>query len=169
VSNPLCSATSDYYVNVNPNPVVTITQIGDELIASEGTFYQWYLFDQPITDGNNQNQVIDASGPYTVTVMNEFGCVSTSPAYTAVGVENLDKNSFVVYPNPAVNTITIAVQNNEIGSIYNVTDCTGKIVLTGKVNSITHQISLDNLSAGVYQISIYSAKENLIQTIIKMD
>jgi predicted transcriptional regulator len=113
--------------------------------------------------------VIDASGPYTVTVMNEFGCVSTSPAYTAVGVENLDKNSFVVYPNPAVNTITIAVQNNEIGSIYNVTDCTGKIVLTGKVNSITHQISLDNLSAGVYQISIYPAKENLIQTIIKMD
>jgi hypothetical protein len=169
VSNPLCSATSDYYVNVNPNPVVTIMQEGDELIASAGASYQWYLFDQPITNGNNQNQLIYASGPYTVTVINEFGCVSTSPVYTVVGVENLDQNSFVVYPNPAGNTMTIAVQNNEIGSIYNITEATGKIVLSGKINSIAHQISLDNLSAGVYQISLYSVDEILTRTIIKLD
>ena len=169
VSNPLCSATSDYYVNVNPNPVVTIMQEGDELIASAGASYQWYLFDQPITNGNNQNQLIYASGPYTVTVINEFGCVSTSPVYTVVGVENLDQNSFVVYPNPARNTMTIAVHSNEIGSIYNITEATGKIVLSGKINSIAHQISLDNLSAGVYQISLYSVDEILTRTIIKLD
>jgi hypothetical protein len=169
VSNPLCSATSDYYVNVNPNPVVTIMQEGDELIASEGTSYQWYLFDQPITDGNNQNQVIDVSGPYTVTVINEFGCISTSPVYTVVGVENLDENSFVVYPNPAGSSMTIAVQNNAIGSYYNITEATGKIVLSGKINSTAHQISLDSLSAGVYQISLYCVDEILTRTIIKLD
>jgi hypothetical protein len=65
--------------------------------------------------------------------------------------------------------MTIAVKNNAIGSIYNITDATGKIVLTGKVNSIANQISLDNLSAGVYQISLYSAKETITQMIIKID
>jgi hypothetical protein len=101
--------------------------------------------------------------------MNEFGCVSTSPAYTAVGVDDINENSFVIYPNPAENIMTIAVKNNAIGSIYNITDATGKIVLTGKVNSIANQISLDNLSAGVYQISLYSAKETITQMIIKID
>jgi hypothetical protein len=169
VSNPLCSATSDYYINVNPNPEATITQVGDELLASEGAYYQWYIFGQPISDGNNQNQLIYESGPYTVTVINEFGCTSTSEAFTAVGVDDINENSFVIYPNPAENIMTIAVKNNAIGSIYNITDATGKIVLTGKVNSIANQISLDNLSAGVYQISLYSAQETLTQTIIKID
>lgn len=169
ISNPLCTATSDYYVNVNPNPEATIVQQGDQLIASAGTYYQWYLFDQPITDGNNQNQPIYASGPYTVTIINEFGCVATSPVFTTVGVENVNDNSFAVYPNPAGNTITIAVQNNTIGSIYNITDATGKIVLTGKVNSIANHISLEHLSAGIYQISISNMNEISSATFVKFE
>ncbi len=50
-----------------------------------------------------------------------------------------------------------------------ITEATGKIVLSGKINSIAHQISLDNLSAGVYQISLYSVDEILTRTIIKLD
>jgi hypothetical protein len=169
ISNPLCSSTSDYYVNVNPNPEVTIMQEGDELIASEGTYYQWYIFDQPITDGNNQNQLIYASGPYTVTVINEFGCMATSPVFTAVGVDDVNENSFVIYPNPAGSMMTIEVQNNAIGSFYNITDATGKIVLSGKVNSITNQISLDNLSAGAYQISIHNTNDISTATFVKFE
>ena len=169
ISNPLCSATSDYYYNVNPNPEASITQVGDELVASEGTYYQWYIFDQPITDGNNQNQPIYASGPYTVTITNEFGCMDTSPVFTAVGVENLDENSFILYPNPVGNMMTIAVQNNAIGSIYNITDATGKIVLTGKINSIANQISLENLSAGIYQISISNMNDISTATFVKFE
>ena len=47
------------------------------------------------------------------------------------------------------------------GSIYTINDNTGKIVLSGKINSVNTIIELGNLSGGTYLLSI---GENLKQT-----
>jgi hypothetical protein len=163
ISNPLCSTTSDFYVNINPNPEATIMQEGDELIASEGTSYQWYYFNEPIANSNSQTQPILGPGSYTVSITNEFGCSATSSAFSVVGIEESASTPFFLYPNPAQNHLTIAVNTKLIGSQFRITDATGKIVSTGKINTTTNQISIENLAAGVYHVSIYNA--NVIATI----
>ncbi|MFT3911082.1 MAG: T9SS type A sorting domain-containing protein [Ferruginibacter sp.] len=115
-----CSATSaNTTVTINPlpaTPTITpagpVTQCGGTvtLTASTPGAWQWNLEGSPIGGANNQTLVVSASGNYSVTVTNEFGCSATS-AVTSVTIN----------PVPATPTITPA------GPI---TQCGGTVTLT---------------------------------------
>jgi hypothetical protein len=66
-----------------------------------------------------------------------------------------------VYPNPANSQINVKADAKLLGSIYTVYDNTGKVVLSGKINSENTVIELGKLSGGIY---LFSAGENLQQT-----
>jgi hypothetical protein len=66
-----------------------------------------------------------------------------------------------VFPNPAQNIINVKADAKLLGSVYSIYDNTGKIVLTGKINSTNAIIELDNLSGGIY---LFSVGENMNQT-----
>ena len=79
-----------------------------------------------------------------------------------VGInENSSSNIFSVYPNPANNQINVKTDAKLLGSVYIVYDNTGKLVLTGKINSENTVIEFGNLSDGIY---LFSVGENLKQT-----
>lgn len=63
-------------------------------------------------------------------------------------------NSFIIYPNPANDFITIKLNSNSIKSIYTITDLLGKIVLKGQLNSETTVIQIGELNIGVYFIQV---------------
>ncbi len=78
-----------------------------------------------------------------------------------VGINEVSKsNLFSVYPNPANSHINVKVDAKSLGSDYTVYDNTGKLVLTGKINSENTVIELGNLSGGIY---LFSVGENLKQ------
>jgi hypothetical protein len=70
-------------------------------------------------------------------------------------------NLFSVYPNPTQHVINVKADAKLIGSIYTIYDNTGKIVLSGKINSENTVIDLGNLSGGIYSCRV---GENLKQT-----
>jgi len=70
-------------------------------------------------------------------------------------------NLFSVYPNPVRHVINVKVDAKLLGSIYTFYDNTGKLVLTGKINSDNTFIELGNLSGGIY---LFSIGDNLKQT-----
>jgi Secretion system C-terminal sorting domain len=79
------------------------------------------------------------------------------------GIFNLSKNTiFSVYPNPANSQINVKVDAKLLGSVYIVYDNVGKVVLSGKINSINTIIELGNLSGGIY---LFSVGDNLKQTL----
>jgi len=78
-----------------------------------------------------------------------------------LSIENSQTDLFSVFPNPAQNTINIEADNNLIGKPYVIYDKTGKVVLSGKINSENTSIEIGNLSCGVY---LFSVGENLQQT-----
>lgn len=79
-----------------------------------------------------------------------------------VGINEFTQdNLFSVYPNPAKSQINVKADAKLLGSIYTVYDNTGKLVLTGKINSENTVIELGNLSGGIY---LFSVGENLKQT-----
>ena len=75
--------------------------------------------------------------------------------------------SINVFPNPTQNIINVANYNTEIAT-YKLLDCTGQIVLSGKIqqNNIS-PISLSSCAVGIYQLIIYNATENFNFKIIK--
>ena len=79
-----------------------------------------------------------------------------------VGINEFTQdNLFSVYPNPAKSQINVKADAKLLGSVYNVYDNVGKVVLSGKINSENTVIELGNLSGGVY---LFSVGENLKQT-----
>ena len=79
-----------------------------------------------------------------------------------VGImENIQSNLFSVFPNPAQRIINVKADNKLFGENYSIYDNTGRVVLTGKLNSPNTTIELGNLSGGVY---MFSVGENLKQT-----
>jgi hypothetical protein len=78
-----------------------------------------------------------------------------------LSIEKSQPNLFSVFPNPAQNIININAENNLIGKPYVIYDNTGKVVLSGKINSENTAIEIGNLSSGSY---LFSVGENLKQT-----
>ena len=68
--------------------------------------------------------------------------------------ENEIQNLFSIFPNPTSNLINIYADKNFIGSTYKIYDNLGRNILSGKMISENTQIDLNNLSAGIYLISI---------------
>ena len=85
----------------------------------------------------------DTSNVAVLTVNNNVGIIETSQ----------DK-LFSVFPNPTQSVINVKADGKLIGSVYSIYDNTGRIVLTGKLNSENTTIELGNLSGGIYMLSV---------------
>ena len=76
--------------------------------------------------------------------------------------EDIQSNLLSVFPNPAQSVINIKADIKLIGQVYSIYDNTGRVVISGKLNSQNTIIELDNLSGGIY---MFSAGENMKQTL----
>jgi Concanavalin A-like lectin/glucanases superfamily/Secretion system C-terminal sorting domain len=92
----------------------------------------------------------DTSAVAILTVLNNTGINEVSQS-----------NLFSVYPNPANSQINVKADAKLLGSVYNIYDNVGKVVLSGKINSENTVIELGNLSGSIY---LFSIGENLKQT-----
>ena len=92
----------------------------------------------------------DTSNVAVLTVNNNVGINETSQ----------DK-IFSVFPNPAQSVINVKADSKLIGEVYTIYDNTGRVVLSGKLNSQNTTIELGNLSGGIY---MFKVGENMKQT-----
>ena len=143
-----CYGTDTIYVELMPNTTATQTETALDS-------YTWPINSQTYTQ----------SGTYTAVIPNAAGCDSTitldlSLDFTGIN-EFSEDNLFTVFPNPAQSAINIKADNKLIGNVYTIYDNTGRVVLTGKLNSKDTTIELYNLSEGIY---MFSVGENMKQT-----
>jgi len=116
-----------YYNSVNSSATLT----GEELAI--GTHYiVWTATDAA---GN-----IDTCE--TIVVVNPY-----------VGISDLSKTGYSVYPNPSEGTVFVSLENNNSAIIF-VRDALGRIVLEKQANSNLIEIDLNNVESGAYTIEI---------------
>lgn len=83
-------------------------------------------------------------------------------AYETIGVEELENDNFMIYPNPTsefiyINTKKGATRPTE----YQLINYLGETVKQGAVTSVNHQLSVKDLPAGIYTILLtHSYKVN---------
>jgi hypothetical protein len=94
-----------------------------------------------------------------------FGSNTLNDIYFVIEFNSVSEfsedNLFTVFPNPAQSAINIKADNKLIGEVYSIYDNTGRVALTGKLNSKDTTIELNNLSGGIY---MFSVGENMKQT-----
>jgi hypothetical protein len=112
----------------------------DTLIVSNVTMSN---NNQPLRCIISSGSCMDTSDVAVLTVNNNVGINET-----------LQDNLFTVFPNPAQNIINVKVDSKLIGSIYTIYDNTGRVVLSGIINSVNTTIELGNITEGIYMFSV---------------
>lgn len=80
----------------------------------------------------------------------------------SVGInETINDKLFTIYPNPSQSIVNVQADVKLIGSAYSIHDNTGKVVLSGTINSENISVDLGNLAAGIY---LFNVGENVKQT-----
>lgn len=138
--------------------------VGNSIVAhldDAGTTYQWVDCDNgnnPIPGATNQIFNPTVSGNYAVEISTS-GCTSNS-ACTQVTIGGGNPSSvienealnFNIYPNPA--NSNVSVSNVTAGSTVTIIDVMGKRVYATKAVNTTIDLSVENLSNGLYFIEI---------------
>jgi hypothetical protein len=75
--------------------------------------------------------------------------------------ETINDKLFSIYPNPAQSIVNVKADAKLIGTFYTIYDNTGKVVLSGTINSENISVDLGNLAAGIY---LFNVRENVKQT-----
>ncbi len=74
-------------------------------------------------------------------------------------------NLFSVFPNPAQNEINVNTDDKIVGSVFTIYDNIGKVVKTGKINSVNTTIELNDLSGGIYTFNVGENKKQTFKVI----
>lgn len=73
---------------------------------------------------------------------------------------DVDENNILVdtrvYPNPASEELNVVLPNNVEEASVTITDAVGKIVFTGKIDSVNQKVNVSSLNEGMYFVKITS-------------
>lgn len=147
-------------------PTISQDIVNAELIASTGSYFDWYLNDELINGQNNQIlPVTPPYGTYFVEVFNADGCsaVSNDEVVTA-GLEHKNFISVNVYPNPSDNNIEILVNENVEKVIL--VDIKGNQVDLKRNNG--NNFSLNGISQGAYTLKVTTENGIFFSKIIRL-
>lgn len=170
-------------VLMSPNPQVAFTYVFDAntqtvifdntstIAGGSITGYSWDFGD---TNSSTVSDPIHAytSGVYTVvlTATSNQGCVATfeTQVNAVVGVNELQRAWISVYPNPTSNAITVY---SPVSGVLQVTDLSGKVVLSGLAIGASQNIRIDasTWAEGMYQLVLLSNGGAITQRIMKVN
>ncbi len=117
---------------------------------------------------NNGDETEDVygldAGLYNVLVTDYNGCEKYEEVNVfgpVLGLDFADELEIHVFPNPSTDgTVNLTWQTSSVSHIQ-VSDAQGKIVYTYEVNSNQQQLSIQNLSSGLYVVRIMNGQREL--------
>ena len=93
--------------------------------------------------------------------------VVTLPVNSFSPNSNSDQESFILYPNPAENELTISTSVKFIKARITVFSIEGKIVMNDVLESVKYTINLSSLKNGIYIMSLSNGSVTLRQKFVK--
>ena len=116
---------------------------------------------------NNGANIPVTAGIYDVTLNRYTGDYTFSPT-VLTGIDLIKNTSPMVFPNPAVDKISVFWNTNEDVSIR-IFDLQGKLLMQNRLmNASTIQaFSIETLPAGIYMIELQTTSQNATQRLVK--
>ena len=156
----------------NEQPIqITVPEIPN------ATAYAWIIPpDVQILSGTNTNSIeVDWSGLTTggtvcVIAINE--CGSSQAACMEVTIDitdalnDIDRKSYSIFPNPTTGTIFIHLSENTTNSILEIKDYSGRSILKQRLENET-ELNLSEFSSGAYFLLIQSEESVWMEKLVK--
>src|SRR5690606_15450662 len=117
--------------------------LNDWISGSGGTWENWYI------EGGTLTRTYDQLAPSCIT-----------------GIQKEENNLFLFYPNPAVNELRVELLNSFSGK-WQISDLTGRIVLSGDVGNDQLSIDISNLRSGAYALMLQSDQKLVSSPFLK--
>jgi len=160
---PVMTNTVINTVCVTTQPIISFN--GNQLEATLGSSYQWFLDGEAITGAFDQTYTPLSLGNYTVEVLDINGCSSLSDPFNllTLSTPSVIKSSIIatLFPNPTSQKSTLSIIPSAIGnmqiSLIGIAGQNHKILYDKRVeqNQTLHlPIDTDVLESGVYIIQI---------------
>jgi hypothetical protein len=157
-------AAIDTTVDNTSLPTLTANQIG--------ATYQWIDCDNgnaPIAAATNQSYTATENGNYAVEIT-VGSCMETSACHNVenIGVNEIENNSILIYPNPTNDFITVNI-TNIVGTVnYSLTSIDGRLI-EQKQNVTTNSMHIDlsNESKGIYLLKIGNNTSSNVYRVVK--
>ncbi len=144
-----------------PNPFIAIS--GDSIVSSAAPNYQWYKDGTPIPGATQQSYTPTGGGYYTVAVQDNGYCKSFSNSVGwLLNINEEEKESVVIYPNPATNILNINSKGSRILS-FQLYTITGQILLENfSIDQEKHGVDIHRLSNGAYLLKVQTTEETKV-------
>ncbi len=144
-----------------------ITQIGNYLLASSATTFQWYLNGSMIPGATSQTYTPTQNGDYTVLISDPNGCYNTSVIYpflvTGMQPAIPDSDEIRLFPNPNTGSFRIILPKQDCKVI--ITNSIGQIVQEKTLScELEHDFQLNQ--SGVYFVEISTPKASFIKKMV---
>jgi hypothetical protein len=174
-----CMSSAVHNIGVYPTPTVTVIQERTEICNGESSIlqatgaanYQWlsntlFISGSPISISPN------VSTTYTVIGTDLNGCTNSTTLIQSV-VECVGLNGITttmagvkVYPNPSSGMFTVEVPST--GSrLIEVTDLTGRVILSNKSSDQFVNVNINSLSNGIYYVKIQTEQGSEVIKVVK--
>lgn len=134
-----------------PIPTIVIDHTSNwktRLTGTEGfQSYEWS------TGKSDPVITVTKSGPYSLTVTDEFGCVGSVTMYVVAipaGVDETEANQLMLYPNPANDFLIFESTIIKDGDQINLVDMQGKTMKTIHLTSTKTSVDVSGFASGNY-------------------
>jgi hypothetical protein len=166
-----CDYVDSIYFDVTIPSIPVITQVGLpwELDVNSGyTFYQWSSPNLFTFGTFGPNSILPLEdGVFTIHVIDSNGCI-TSASYTflTINLDELTNGEFIIYPNPAHESITIISPNCSSYAIE-IYDLLGVRVGSGNFVGCEYEIPVNTFTNGIYMLHLSNNIDTQIFRIVK--
>lgn len=165
------SASINIYTQDLPVSQFSETENGDEITftnsSSNANIYTWNFGDGETSNEINPIHTFSSTGTFVVelTAENSCGTDVSNTTIIIVSSQDIKSNEDVnIYPNPTNSNIFIEASN--AFTSYQISDISGKIILTDDINSSITKIDMSNYSKGIYFIKLYTNNKFQIKRFI---
>jgi hypothetical protein len=152
-----------------PQPSISVT--GAVLTASPlfGGNIQWFLNGDSIAGATHQTLTVAANGNYTVAYSYIPACVSVSgvTAFTTLGTADNQLNSFLIYPNPFRNEVTVEPAEFTVPATITICDISGRKLVQKEISAASQTFDMCAFSDGVYIFQFQNTKGIITKRVIK--
>lgn len=159
--------------------IVNYVNLGDDVIACEnhlpymifaGNGYESYTWNGVQNDYNVYAAM--QPGTYDVSVVDTYGCTLNDTIVVSIepclNINVVSEDAISIFPNPAANEITVALNANIVGGQLSLTDLNGKVFNTSTLTEAAQTINVSDLQAGVYLITVTNANETSTKRFVKL-
>ncbi|MCR9173903.1 MAG: M12 family metallo-peptidase [bacterium] len=159
--------TLDLTVNTVDNGITQLDYNLMEANSTTGT-YQWIDCDNgnaPISGATSQQYTATANGNYAV-IVTDNNCSDTSACVTinTIGTDEFYAAVFAIYPNPTDGELTVDIAELD-AQRYTLYDASGRVVMTGTLQTGVNHISIIHLARGTYTFELngYAAVRSIVK------